>query len=114
MTTAAIFGLPEAPTVLFIVALLIVVGYLLLRAYSRNQQVEIDGLRVAVKELNTKVDRLDAKYDEQRSLKHKALNDLAKSRLALDIVRRLQAECSCGALDPLAQILNNLTEAGDI
>lgn len=119
MTAALIFGLPEAPTVLFLVALAMVMGYGLLRAYTRTQQVEIDDLRAALDKqserhardmaaVNTKVDRLEVLYDEQRSMKHKAFNDVAKTVMALDLVQRLAQECSCKVLSPLDEIIARL------
>jgi outer membrane murein-binding lipoprotein Lpp len=126
MVTADLWPeLPANPTWLFILALALVIGYFLLRGYSKTQSVEIEGLRKALNDqslrhsndlatVTAKVDRLEVLYDEQRSEKHRAQNELAKTRLALDIVRRLQAECTCGALKPLGDILANLADHGDI
>lgn len=118
---------PAAPTALGIVFLIIVVAYWLLRDRSAflTQTTEIAALRKRIDdqadrhhkdvlELNGKMGRLEALYDEQRSKKHQALNDVARLQLALAIVRRLQRECTCAALAPIDEILSNLAEHGEV
>lgn len=118
---------PVAPTALGVLLGAIVIAYWLLRDHSANAslQLEIAGLRAAmdrqsarhhadVMGLHEKIGRLEGQYDEQRSAKHQALNDVAKMKIAISIVRRLQRECTCGALDPLGEILANLAAHGDI
>lgn len=118
---ALIFGLPEAPTFGFGVVLLIVIGYLLLRAYSSTQGKEIDGLRTALDKqsekhqkdmdaLDTKLDRLEALYDEERGLKHQAFNDVTRTVTALHLVQELSVLCECEAqpLAPLSKIIEKI------
>lgn len=116
-----IFGLPEAPTAIFVVCLVIVLGYFLLNSYSKTLREEIDGLRKAmakqaerhqraVADLNTKLDGITARYDLERSDKHKARNDVARAVTALDLVRRLAETCTCGALAPLIEIVDRMVE----
>ena len=69
---------------------------------------QIRDLRKDVTDLNDKVDDLEAKYDEERGLKHKAYNDVARTVMALDLVQRLAEECKCGVLSPLEQVIGRL------
>lgn len=61
-----------------------------------------------IAELDAKVNHITDQYDEQRSMKHKALNDVAKTVMALDLVQRLATECTCGVLAPLSEIVDRL------
>lgn len=71
---------------------------------------QITDLRQDVDMLRTKLSRIEALYDEQRSMKHKAYNDVARAVMALDLVRRLAVECQCGVLSPLQQVIDRLLE----
>jgi hypothetical protein len=61
-----------------------------------------------ITELNARVAKLEAQYDQERRDKHQARNDLAKAVMALELVRRLAAECTCGVLSPLSEIIDRL------
>lgn len=62
---------------------------------------EVDALRKHVEDL-------DAKYQAERSDKHKSRNDVARSVMALELVRRLAKDCTCGVLTPLTEIIDRL------
>lgn len=51
----------------------------------------------------------DDELAEQRSLKHAALNREARAAGTLDIVARLAPSCTCGALDPIVELLDIAT-----
>ena len=68
----------------------------------------ITDLREDVERLEDHVANLERQYDEARGQKHKALNDVAKTVMALDLVQRLAAECTCGVLAPLEEIIERL------
>lgn len=118
MVTADIWpALPENPSWIFVVALGIVVGYLLLRAYTANQQIQINGLREAldrqeerhdrqIRELNEKIESLTETTEEARAERHRLRGEVANKRLALSIVAELYTKCSCGALDPVSAVLH--------
>lgn len=61
-----------------------------------------------IRDLTKRVDSLEEKYDHERGLKHKAYNDVARTVMALDLVQRLAAECKCGVLSPLEQVIARL------
>lgn len=69
---------------------------------------QIQDLREDVETLQAHVDRLEVRYDEERGAKHKALNDVAKTTMALDLVQRLAEQCTCNALAPLHEIIERL------
>lgn len=69
---------------------------------------QITDLRDDVDRLTTQMAALEAKYDEERGLKHKAYNDVARAAMALDLVRRLAAQCTCGVLEPLIEIVDRM------
>lgn len=112
---------PAAPTALGVVAIIIIVLYWLLRDRGANASLhqEIDGLRDALSAqaerhahqigaLNGKVDTITEQYDQQRSRAHRALNDVARCVMALTLVQRLAAECTCSVLGPLPEIVDSL------
>jgi hypothetical protein len=131
MTFGGEFTTPLVATWAGVAGLVVIVAFRILtdrtatRSATQVLQDQINALRrehaaetrehaLAMAALEAKVDIVNGELTEQRSLKHRMATDLAKSRLALDIVRRLQRECSCGALNPLAEILDNLAAHGDI
>lgn len=63
-----------------------------------------------IRDLTVRVDSLEDKYDLERGLKHKAYNDVARTKMALDLVRRLAEECSCGVLSPLDEVIGRLMD----
>lgn len=65
-------------------------------------------LRSEVDELRRHVEDLDKKYQDERSMKHKSRNDVARAVMALELVRRLANDCTCGALAPLGEIIDRL------
>ena len=69
---------------------------------------QITDLRADVLSLNDKIDAIEAKYDEERGLKHKAYNDVSRTVMALELVQRLAVECKCGVLSPLEQVVAKL------
>ena len=69
---------------------------------------QIRDLRKDVETLRDDLDSLNEKYDEERGLKHKAYNDVARTVMALDLVQRLAEECKCGVLSPLEQVIGRL------
>ena len=130
MPTADIWpALPENPSWIFVTALALVIGYFLLRAYTHNQQLQINGLRESLDrqaerhdremqrmkdEFTEKVAKLEAYNEEARSDRHRLRGELGKALLAIDIIRNLQGNCTCGALHPLAGILDTfLTDFND-
>lgn len=100
-------GIPSAPTALGVLALVIVIAYKLI-SDRRAVMSEIGTLRGQVTTLDRKLTALEVQYDEQRGLKHKANNDVARCVLALDLTQRLVRDCSCGALGPLVEIIDRL------
>ena len=123
MTTAdwVPFNLPEAPTALGVVALVVVIGYLLLNGYSRTLRSEITDLRDALDRqskqhradmahVNKKIEELEEENVRQRSMKHKVSGDLAKTVIALALVQRLARECTCNVLSPLKDIIERLLD----
>jgi hypothetical protein len=70
---------------------------------------QISDLRTDVDHLEAKLSELEHLYDQERGLKHKAFNDVARASMALEMVRRLAAQCTCGVLEPLVEIVNRMT-----
>lgn len=125
-TAAFIFGLPAAPTAAFVVALGLVLLYLLWRDSSpvRALQQEVVELRRSlndqaarhardIAEVNLKMKALEDENMRQRSAKHKVTGDLAKTVIALDLVKNLAQRCTCGALHPLREIIDRLLDELD-
>lgn len=75
---------------------------------------QIKDLREDVIHLHDKIEELEKKYDGERSLKHKAFNDVARAVMALELVQRLAAACTCRVLAPLEEILKQLAEEFEI
>lgn len=69
---------------------------------------QIKDLRSDVAALQKHVGDLEERYDQQRSLKHQALQDVTKTVMALELVRRLAAQCSCGVLTPVVEIIERM------
>lgn len=69
---------------------------------------QIRDLRKDVADLRDDLNDLETKYDEERGLKHKAYNDVARTTMALDLVQRLARECECGVLSPLQEVIGRL------
>lgn len=90
-----------------IVVLLIIVAYRLITDRSAVM-AEVTTLKEQVRNLGNKVAHLEEQYDEQRSLKHKALNDVARCVLVLDLVQRLSKDCDCESFQPVAEIVDRL------
>lgn len=61
-----------------------------------------------IRDLTIRVNGLEAKYDLERKDKHKAYNDVARTTMALDLIRRLASECDCGVLSPVEEIIDRL------
>jgi hypothetical protein len=100
-------GIPAAPTLGGVALGFIVVAYKLL-SDRRAVMSEIGTLRSQVKTLDGKVTEVERLYDEERGLKHKAFNDVARTVMALDLVQRLARECTCNVLSPLSEIIDRL------
>jgi hypothetical protein len=71
-----------------------------------NSQVSL--LRDEVADLRERQAVMETEIREQRSLKHGLSGDLAKAVMALEVVRRLAQNCSCGALDSIEEIVDQL------
>lgn len=69
---------------------------------------QITDLRADVNRLVGQIAELEEKYDEERGQKHKAFNDVARTVMALELVRRLAKECTCGVLAPVGEIIERL------
>lgn len=69
---------------------------------------QITDLRSDVDRLTRQMADLERLYDEERGLKHKAYNDVARTVMALDLVQRLAKECTCGVLAPLEEVVSRL------
>lgn len=122
MTTADIWPqLPSNPTGWFVVCLSIVIAYLLLRAYTANQQVQINGLRESLdkqadrhseemREMREKITRLEETTEDARTERHRLRGELASYRMAVSLVAHLYTNCTCGALAPISAVLTSLNE----
>lgn len=77
------------------------------RSASTTQRSQIQALQKDVIELKTQVSVLQTDLGEQRSLKHKALNQLAVARGVLHVVGQLADTCTCGALQPMGGLLDD-------
>lgn len=79
-----------------------------------SERNEIVDLRKDVKTLAEKLAVLESKYDEERRLKHAALNELTKAQVLLGLIIDLAEKCTCGALnlvhDLLARSVNRSPE----
>lgn len=93
-----------------IAAIALVRTLLLDRSAFIQQKAEIVVLRADITTLKSQVAHIEGMYDEQRTLKHKALNDLTKATLIIKIVEDLYAKCECGVLDPIIDVLRNITD----
>lgn len=111
--------LPADPTWIFVVCLGIVVGYFLLRAYTANQQVQINGLRESLdrqadrhaeemREMRSRMDKLEAISEQARAERHFLRGEIGKYRMAMSIVADLMVHCSCHALAPLESVIRSL------
>lgn len=105
---STIFGLPAAPTVLFIVALVVVVLFLLWRDSSpvRALQYELNAERAQRQEeatrcaqdiaaLDSKVDVLRDEVKAVRSARHKQTTLLATTQFAARVQLAALQECRC-------------------
>ena len=131
MVTADIWpALPEKPTWIFVVCLVLIIGYFLLRAYTANQQIQIEGLRRSLdsqadrhdaqmremrenhakemREMQARIDRLELVSEDARAERHFLRGEIGKYRMAMSIVDDLMGECSCGALNPIASVVKSL------
>lgn len=125
MLTADIWPtLPEDPTWVFFGCLALIVGYFLLRAYTANQQIQINGLRESLdrqadrhtgemREMRSKIDRLEAVTEEARTERHRLRGEVATLRMAIGIVSDLYTHCTCHALEPIRAVLNSLSKQED-
>jgi uncharacterized protein (DUF3084 family) len=103
------FEWPIISTGFGVAGLAIIVGYKLIIDRSATKS-ELESLREQIHELRTHVHTIEQLYDEQRSDKHKARNDTARALTALELVRRLARECTCGALTPLTEIIDRILD----
>src|SRR5690349_9987388 len=120
MLTADVWpNLPENPTWIFVVCLTIIVGYLLLRAYTANQQIQINGLRDSLdvqadrhaaerREIRGKIERLEMISEEARAERHFLRGEISKYRMAMSIVADLMQNCTCQALAPIGSVITSL------
>ena len=69
---------------------------------------QISDLRDDVADLREQITEIERKYDQERGDKHKARNDVARSVMALELVRRLAKQCTCGVLEPVIEIIDRL------
>lgn len=69
---------------------------------------QISDLRKDVANLTKHVEDLESLYDQERGAKHKARNDVARTVMALELVRRLARECTCGVLGPVIEIIDRM------
>jgi hypothetical protein len=81
---------------------------LLDRSAFNQQEGEIRQLRSDVANLSAKVEAITGLYEEQRSQKHKALNDIAKCVMALHLIYELSKDCTCNALAKVDSIVVSL------
>lgn len=120
-------SLPANPTWIFVVCLTIVVGYFLariaaslLRSYTANQQIQINGLRDSLekqadrhaqemRDMRSKIDRLETVTEEARTERHRLRGENYVLRMAVDIVRDLYTRCTCQALAPVEAVLDNIS-----
>lgn len=116
--------LPANPTWIFVVCLVIVVGYFLLRAYTANQQIQINGLRDSLdkqsdrharemSEMRSRMDKLEVISEQARAERHFLRGEMSKYRLTMSIVADLMAACTCGALAPLESVIRSLNLEDD-
>lgn len=73
---------------------------------SDNSQVLL--LRSEVNELRERQASLESEINEQRTLKHAISGDMARAVMALEVVRRMAQNCTCNALEPVEQIVDQL------
>ena len=76
----------------------IVVALVALGRFLLSDKREITDLRLDIRELRDHVMKLEALYDEQRTEKHRILNELTKASMLLGIIVDLADKCTCGAL----------------
>lgn len=69
---------------------------------------QITDLREDVDRNTKELAEVRLELSRARSEKHKARNDLARSLMALEVVRRLAEECTCGVLSPVIEIIERL------
>lgn len=76
---------------------------------AEERSDEIQKLNERVSTLEAEIERqrreFDAEIMTQRSAKHVTLNELMRSELMLDTIRRLAPACTCGALTPVLAML---------
>lgn len=123
-------ALPENPSWIFIVGLALVIGYFLLRAYTGNQQLQINGLRQSLDhqaerhdaqmremrenhaaemhEMQARIDRLELVSEDARAERHFLRGEIGKYRMAMSITDDLREKCTCGALDPIGSVIKSL------
>jgi hypothetical protein len=106
-----IFGFewPIISTGFGVAGLAIIVGYKLITDHTATKS-ELESLREQIKDLRSHVHTIETLYDEQRGAKHQAFNDVARALTALELVRRLARECTCGALTPLIEIIDRILD----
>jgi hypothetical protein len=92
-----------------VIGLALVVGYKLITDHTATKS-QIGTLQDEVTELRAHVLRIEKLYDEQRGAKHQAFNDVARALTALELVRRLARDCTCGALTPLTEIIDRILD----
>lgn len=73
-----------------------------------GDQGQVSLLRSEVGELRERQAILEAEIVEQRSMKHAISADLAKTVMALEVLRRLSHNCTCQALISVEEIVDQL------
>lgn len=115
MPLAGLFGLPAewaAPTVFGFLVVVAVILYWLLRDRSAFKELErrIETQDREIKGLNRRIGIMEVSYDLQRTRAHRAVNELTKAEMILDIVNDLKANCTCEALLVVEPILDRWIE----
>jgi hypothetical protein len=92
-----------------VIGLALVVGYKLITDHTATKS-QIGTLQDEVTDLRAHVLRIEKLYDEQRGQKHQAFNDVARALTALELVRQLAHDCTCGALTRLTDIIDRILD----
>ena len=81
-----------------------------INAQIEAMQHQIETLERELAAQGVHLAQVEGLYDEQRGLKHQAFNDVARALTALELVKRLATECTCGVLTPLASIIERILD----
>lgn len=74
---------------------------------------EIQMLREGQQENASKLAAVEALYNENRTDKHMYINKYARSQVLLGVVKRLADQCTCGALDNVAELIDRALADAD-